>query len=135
MATRVFKAKADDPRFQLRKAVRLMRKTLDTLAKAADRAEVKSADGGLIQAGGLQPKEVDSLVSVTRTLHALARQADADDVARFRQLKGMTDEQLEEQERRLKSAMHSEAIKEGLRAKALSREVPLENEDGDDPEE
>jgi len=44
----------------------------------------------------------------------------------------MSEEQLQEYQRKLKSAEHSEAIKEGLRNRALGEEVPTENEDGED---
>lgn len=131
MATKVFKSAKTDPRFLLQKSVKIIAKTLQQLAKATDRPEVKAESGAVLQAGGLNDKEIQSVIGLSRALHALARQADADDVARYRQLKGMTDEQLEEQEKRLKSAMHSEAIKEGLRNAALAREVPMEeDEDG-----
>lgn len=134
MANKIYRGKADDPRFQLQRAVRLMRKTLGNLGEASKREEVRSENGVVIQAGGLQSKEIESLVSITRALHALARQADADDVSRARQLKGMTDEQLAEMEKKLRSAEHSEKIKEGLRRRALDKEVPIEeeNEDGED---
>ncbi len=109
-----------------------MAKTLAALADKARRPEKRSADGGVIQEAGLTHKDIDALISLNSALHRLARQADQDDVARFRQLKGMTDEQLEEQERRLKSAQQSEAIKEGLRNRALAEEVDLENNDGNE---
>lgn len=107
-----------------------MAKTLATLADKAKRTEKRSADGGVIQEAGLSHKDIDVLIGLNGALHRLAKQADADDVARFRQLKGMTDEQLEEQERRLKAAQQSEAIKEGLRARSLDDEVG--DEDGED---
>jgi len=137
MATPIVPSARTDPRYLLRKSIRLMAKTLSQLAAKADRKEVKSKDGGVLSEGGLGSKEIDSLISLTNALHRLSRQADADEVARYRQLKGMTDEQLEEQERRLKSAQQSEAIKEGLRNKKLAQEVPLteadleEDDDGD----
>lgn len=133
MATRVFSSKRTDPRYLLKKSVRIMAKTLQQIADRADRASVKAESGVVLQEGGLSHKDIDALVSLNSALHRLARQADADDVARYRQLKGMTEEQLEEQERRLKSAQQSEAIKEGLRRKALEAEVPMEEyEDGEE---
>lgn len=110
-----------------------MAKTLSALATRADKPEVRGAGGAVLEQGGLSPKDVDSLIGLSGALHRLARQADADDVSRVRQLKGMTDEQLAEMERRLKSAERSEAIKEGLRAKALENEVTMEeDEDGNE---
>ncbi len=47
----------------------------------------------------------------------------------------MTAEQLEEYQRKLKSAERSEAVKEGLRNSALAKEVPMELEDEDDNED
>lgn len=131
MAKKVYKTPRTDPRYLLQKAVKLMAKTLDQLAERAKTTEKRSADGGLISAGGLGSKDIDSLIGLSGALHRLARQADADDVSRVRQLKGMTDEQLAEMERKLKSAEHSEAIKQGLRDKALAEEVELENEHGE----
>lgn len=137
MAQKIYTSARNDPRYLLQKSVRIIAKTLKQLSEATERPEIKSKDGGLVQAGGLNEKETASLIGLTRALHALARQADADDVSRHRQLKGMTDEQLAEMERKLKSAEHSEKIKEGLREARLAREVPMEeDEDGrEDPEE
>lgn len=132
MARKVYKSARTDPRYLLQKSIRLMAKTLDELAVRAKAPEVKAESGAVLTPGGLSHKDVDSLIGLSGALHRLARQADQDDVARYRQLKGMTDEQLEEQEKRLKAAQHSEAIKEGLRNKALQQEVELENEDGED---
>lgn len=131
MARKVYKTARTDPRFLLQKSVRLMAKVLGQLAVKSKAEEKRGADGGLIREGGLGAKDIDALIALSGALHRLARQADQDDVARVRQLKGMTDEQLEEQEKRLRSAAHSEAIKEGLRNRALDEEVGGD-EDGDE---
>lgn len=134
MATKIVKSARTDPRYLLRKSIGLMSKTLTQLTEAAGRKAEYSPSGGIIIRGGLTDKEIDSLVTVSRALHAFARQADQDDQARLRQLKGMTDEQLAEQEKRLAAAAHSEAIKEGIRNAKLDKELQFdeENEDGEE---
>jgi hypothetical protein len=133
MATKIVKSARTDPRYLLRKSIGLMSKTLTQLTEAAGRKAELSPSGGIIIRGGLTDKEIDSLISLSRALHAFARQADADDMARVRQLKGMTDEQLAEMEKRLASAEHSEAVKEGIRNARLAKELNLEeNEDGEE---
>lgn len=132
MARKVYKSPRTDPRFLLQKSLLLMSKTLAQLATRADAPEVKAESGAIITPGGLGSKDIDSLIGLSGALHRLARQADADDVSRSRQLKGMSEEQLEEYRNKLKAAERSEAVKEGLRNAALAREVPMENEDGED---
>jgi len=133
VATKIVKSARTDPRYLLRKSIGLMSKTLTALTAASERKEERSPTGGLIIRGGLTDKEIDSLVTLSRALHAFARQADADDMARVRQLKGMTDEQLAEMEKRLASAEHSEAVKEGIRNARLAKELNIEgDEDGEE---
>jgi len=133
MATKIVKSARTDPRYLLRKSIGLMSKTLAHLTTAAERKAEVSPSGGIIIRGGLTDKEIDSLVTLSRALHAFARQADADDMARVRQLKGMTDEQLAEMEKRLASAEHSEAVKEGIRNARLAKELKFGgDEDGEE---
>ncbi len=135
MARRVYKSPRTDPRYLLQKSLLLMAKTLKQLSTRSDAPEVKAESGAIIAPGGLGSKDIDALIGLSSALHRLARQADADDTARARQLKGMSAEQLEEYQRKLKSAERSEAVKEGLRNSALAKEVPMELEDEDDNED
>jgi len=117
VAVRLYTRRTTDPRFLLRKTLALMSAHLKDLVVKRRSEE------------GLSVRDVEAMISMARALSGLAAKADADDLARKRQLRNMTPEQIEELERQVESKAHSDAIKEGLDARALREDDLAEDEE------
>jgi hypothetical protein len=99
-----------DPKVMFKRSLKLLRKSLIGLEKQADMKE------------GLSARDLEAAISLATTLNKFARLQDEDDVLRLRQVKGMSDEQLEATEKELARKVRSEAAKDA----ALNKEFPDE---------
>lgn len=129
MAERIFTRRTTDPRFLLKKNLSLMAAVLKDLVEKRRlnrEQQLRSAKMGVPvndDHKGLTYRDVESLIAMARCLSNLASKADADDLARKRQLRNMTPEQLEALEAATKAAAHGDAIKEGLDDKQLEEDL------------
>lgn len=122
---RIYTRRTTDPRFLLKRNLRVMSLALDQLAEKSKRRIREKCPKCGVSTEDYQARDIANMCHLGQTLARLAQIADDDDAVIKKQLEGLSDAELEAALKK----RHSDAIKEGLDLGHLERDIHIPTKD------